>query len=137
LSGLVPARGKVTLNDKPVEGATVSFVPQGQSRSAVATTDANGNFKMMTLNPGDGAEPGEYKVVVSKTETIEPKVDPRAYQDKSDIPFPPTEIIYYLPQKYSETETTDLTITLSSKGDKNIEFKLTGKVDTTPVKSSR
>jgi hypothetical protein len=64
-----PVTGKVTVDGKPLAGATVVFhavdkanfkweeLPQG-------TTDANGKFTLFTYEPGDGAPAGEYKVAV-------------------------------------------------------------------------
>jgi hypothetical protein len=55
------------MDGKPVEGALVSFVPDdSKSRSAVGTTDAQGNFKLTTEVNGDGALPGSYKISITK-----------------------------------------------------------------------
>jgi len=72
---LVPARGIVTLDGQPLEGATVSFVPVPGNPVSTAGTDATGpqgNFTM-THNGRAGLAPGKYKVLVSKTEEIAPK----------------------------------------------------------------
>jgi hypothetical protein len=44
---LVPVRGTVTWQAKPLAGASVTFIPQSGS-IAVATTDDNGQFEMRT-----------------------------------------------------------------------------------------
>ena len=57
IKGLVPAHGVVTLNGEPVAGAMVMFTPVKVGPEAFAastTTDAQGAFKMTTLDPGDG-----------------------------------------------------------------------------------
>ncbi|MHC5537117.1 carboxypeptidase-like regulatory domain-containing protein [Singulisphaera rosea] len=72
---LVPAAGTVTLDGKPLEGATLSFVPaMGNSVSTAGTdvTGPEGNFSM-TYNGRAGLSPGKYKVMLSKTEEIESK----------------------------------------------------------------
>lgn len=70
LAGLAPVAGTVTLKGAPLEGATVTFAATGAGRSAAGTTDAKGKFSLTSLNPGDGAMPGEYTVTVKKTETV-------------------------------------------------------------------
>src|SRR5687768_17292422 len=65
----VPVGGKVTLGEKPVDGAVVTFHSKGGGRSASGKTDADGNFKLTTINTGDGAPPGEYTVTISKQES--------------------------------------------------------------------
>lgn len=55
-NGLVPVRGRVLLDDQPVEGAAVMFQPD-QGVPATATTDAKGEFEMSTPQ-GKGAAVG-------------------------------------------------------------------------------
>ncbi|QDV34475.1 carboxypeptidase-like regulatory domain-containing protein [Tautonia plasticadhaerens] len=71
---LVPVSGVVTLDGEPLEGATLSFVPAAGNVLATAGSDVsgpNGNF-MMTYKGRNGLSPGTYRVLVSKTEEIEP-----------------------------------------------------------------
>jgi hypothetical protein len=65
-----PVKGRVLLDGQPVAGATVTFLPDadGQGRPASGTTDSDGYFQLMTYRSGDGAPPGTYRIVVSKTE---------------------------------------------------------------------
>src|SRR5438477_9396857 len=65
--GTVLVSGKVTYKDQPVEGATVSFIPEGDSRPATAITAADGSYHLTTLDSA-GAIPGQYIVVVRKTD---------------------------------------------------------------------
>jgi hypothetical protein len=66
----VKVEGIVLLDGKPVEGATVSFVPDGETgRPADALTGPDGVFRLNTFSPEDGALPGDYRVVVIKTAT--------------------------------------------------------------------
>jgi hypothetical protein len=66
--GLVRVSGKVTLDDKPLEGAEVSFVPDGGGHAASGFTGSDGTFRLTTYTTGDGVEPGDYKVTVIKKE---------------------------------------------------------------------
>src|SRR5688572_17342001 len=61
--------GQVTLDGKPIEGASVTLISVGESRNRPATgiTDVQGKVRFTTFEPGDGALPGEYKVQISKS----------------------------------------------------------------------
>ena len=61
----VKVAGVVTLDDKPLAGATVTFAPVGGGRAASGRTDSDGNFRLTTFRSDDGALPGEYKVLVT------------------------------------------------------------------------
>src|SRR6266851_1354444 len=64
----VKVEGIVTLDGNPVEGAMVSFVPEGdEGRPASGLTGSDGVFHLTTLSPEDGAAPGIYKVIVVKS----------------------------------------------------------------------
>ena len=72
---LVPVAGSVTLDGKPLEGATLSFMPEsgtGVSTPGTDVTGPDGNFTM-TYNGRSGLAPGKYKVLISKTEESVPK----------------------------------------------------------------
>lgn len=66
---LLPTQGVVTLDGKPVEGATVVFTSPDGKTNASGMTDAAGAF---TLSTGEklGAAAGTYKVTVSKYAVI-------------------------------------------------------------------
>jgi hypothetical protein len=69
-SKAVKVRGVVTLDDKPLANATVTFAPLHEGgRAANGFTAANGSFQLTTFSTNDGALPGEYKVLVSYEET--------------------------------------------------------------------
>src|SRR5687768_11537835 len=60
-----PVSGVVTLDGKPLAGASIHFVPEGSGRDATGETGTSGNFTMSTFKPRDGVVPGTYKVVIS------------------------------------------------------------------------
>ncbi len=80
----VEVRGIVTLDDRPVPDATVVFLREGgKGRPASAITDEEGYFSLTTFRQGDGALPGEYRVIVRKDEgssTPPPEVDAADHQ---------------------------------------------------------
>jgi hypothetical protein len=72
---LVPVAGSVTLDGKPLEGATLSFMPVAGNVISTPGSDVtgpDGNFTM-TYNGRAGLAPGKYRVLVSKTEEVVPK----------------------------------------------------------------
>jgi hypothetical protein len=55
--GLVPVAGKITLDGKPLANAKVVFEGD-DTRSAIGTTDASGQYKVMYDSQTAGATPG-------------------------------------------------------------------------------
>jgi hypothetical protein len=69
-NGMVDLQARVTLDGKPLDGASVTLYTVGAARNrpAVGTTNADGVVQhFMTFQPNDGVLPGNYKVVVIKT----------------------------------------------------------------------
>ena len=65
--------GIVTLDGKPLAGATVAFMPQAEDgHLARGLTDQDGKFQLSTFGTNDGAVRGEYKVTVIKEGTSGP-----------------------------------------------------------------
>ena len=71
---IVPVKGTVLLNGKPLEGAAVLFQPKADERPAVGITDKLGTFHLTTRRQGDGAHVGLNKVSITK-ESDEPQLD--------------------------------------------------------------
>ena len=104
LKGLVPAKGKITFNDVPVEGASIGFSPNFtgmNARTADTASNENGEFIIQAF-------PGEYTVAVRKL-----------VSDK-------TNTKNVLPAKYANAKTSGLTVTVA-KGMAPLELKLGGK----------
>jgi Carboxypeptidase regulatory-like domain len=121
VSGTVPASGKVTYKGAPVEGAIVTFVPEGEGRTATATTSAGGVFSLTTVD-ASGVMPGKYKVTVDKVEygpgsnlsmEAAAKGNPAEGQAKR-----------VLPAKYAAAASTPLAIEVPSGGKKDIDLPL-------------
>lgn len=126
LEGTVPASGTVTQADAPVDGATVIFAPVNASgpnanRAASGITDASGHFTLQTLKPGDGAMPGDYKVSITKKETVGKEYtteEANAYYNEHKQPPPAPEVKHLLPEKYARPSSSGLTASVKA-GDKN------------------
>ncbi|MCA9190136.1 MAG: hypothetical protein KDB03_00175 [Planctomycetales bacterium] len=65
-----PVSGVVTLDGKPVQGASISFTSIGEGvQPAVAQTDADGKYSLTTFESGDGAMEGVFQVTATKYHT--------------------------------------------------------------------
>ena len=125
--------GIVTLDDKPVEGALVTFIPTagGTARAAAGTTDSRGRYTLTTVEggkPGRGTTEGDYKVTVAKRAPDTTK--PPANVETSSSNQPPTReemaaadrarraaglpppYLYLTPKKYNNPETSGFTATV-------------------------
>jgi hypothetical protein len=72
---LVPVSGTVTMDNKPVAGATVIFTSEDGKYTSNGLTDESGNFSLKSP-AGEGAYPGNYKVTVTKYPKIETDMSP-------------------------------------------------------------
>lgn len=125
--GLVEATGTVTVDGKPVEGASVSFQPiaeemEGFGRPAVGTTDASGKFSLMTYEPGDGVPEGKYKVAVQKRVPVNEL--PANYDSEQAGTFK-VKFRWDVPRLYANPESSGLTAEVTSSGIEPATFALT------------
>ena len=64
---LVPVKGTITLNGKPMANAAISFVPDAGNKASTAggdTTGPEGNY-MARYRNRSGLAPGKYKVLIT------------------------------------------------------------------------
>ncbi len=133
----VPVAGTVTLDGVPVEGAMVSFIREGsdgkEGRMAYGNTDATGQFRLTTLQPNDGALPGSYRVIVTKSEPVPPPVPVPAFPntpegraqrenflDRAFGNRPRTRNL--LPERYARLETTPFQVTVPTHSRVSLEL---------------
>ena len=120
----VPVTGTVTYNGSGVEGAMVTFSPaEPGGFGSIGTTDASGEFTLMSQWGAAGAVPGSYKVAISKTEvqTAEDGLE----EARIDENPPPAEITEHLPAKYKSAQTSELTAEVKADGENDFPFDLT------------
>ena len=116
----IAAGGTVTYNGEAVDGATVTFAPDGPGKAAIGKTDSNGNFKLMTFEAGDGAVTGKYLVtVVKQTEVAETESEDSMAESTSAAPED------LLPTKYGVATTSGLTAEVTEGGENQFTFELT------------
>lgn len=122
----IPVQGTVKYKGEPVEGATITLVPQDpKGRGAVGKTDKSGKFQLTTFQAGDGALAGSYFVKISKT-TSKSQLTEQQEQEymAKGKPLPPMIQKDELPKKYKDEKTSGLKAEVK-EGDKPLEFDLT------------
>ncbi len=117
-----PVTGTVTYNGQPVSDAMVTFI--GGERGAIGRTNESGQIQMTTFDAGDGALPGTYKVMISKTvlegvpaemgEGTSPDEEP-AMGEQKDL----------LPPKYKDPNESGLTAEVGEGSKNEFHFELT------------
>ena len=124
--------GTVTMQEKPVAGAVITFVPtSNEGAAASAITDSEGKYALTTWQAGDGARPGEYRVKVSKQEqaTVDPSkmVQNLSIEEEQKIyveskkPCPPAKSL--VPSKYQDESSSGLSHTVP-KGSSKFDIEL-------------
>lgn len=116
---VVPVKGLVLLNGKPAAGVAVTFVPDGETVGQECTggTDDAGNFTLKPIRgKGEGAPPGDYKVVLNRW------VKPDGTVVPFNSPEPPANLLAVesLPPKYSVAASSELKAKVPDEGG---EFK--------------
>lgn len=107
---LVPVSGKVLIDGKALSEGSIVFIPK-QGRVSAGKINADGTFTLSTFQEGDGAPPGECKVVV------------HANKSKDNI----TQ--YFAPKKYAEAQTSGLMLNVNEAGGNEFMIELTWKGD--------
>lgn len=125
-----PVSIKIAHRGKPVEGASVTLVPQAQSgRGASGVTDAGGVAKMGLPGLAEGAAPGKYRVTVSKVEGAQGNAATTAEefykQQESNPAAAPSSPKQVLPAKYLSAESGALECTVTEQPNQVYEFNLT------------
>lgn len=113
----LPVNGIVTMDERPLDGATVIFYPETGGKPGAAVTGSDGKFVIVGLQRESGLAPGKYKVTVSKMKFYdEPPVGAITEVDtKND-----------LAPIYSNPAQTILSYSVTGDG-KPIEIKLSSK----------
>jgi hypothetical protein len=119
---IVPVNGIVTMDDKAMDNARVTFYAEKGGIGGVATTGTDGKFIVLAGDgKGQGLEPGKFKVTVSKM-----KIPGGGGGDPPVGAITEAEMKDDLPAIYSSPGQTVLSYTVTGDG-KPIEIKLDSK----------
>jgi hypothetical protein len=128
-SSLPSVEGIVTLDGKPLAGATLVFIPSGTvGEGASGTSGSDGSFRLVTRNHA-GAKPGDYKILVQVTP---PAKDPyTAYAEELQFrrepgPKKASGSSSSIPLIYSDVRTTPLHCTVPVEGKLVVELHSSG-----------
>lgn len=118
----LPVGGVVTLDDKPLAHAVVTFKPTGETPGLGGSgrTDAEGKFTIVPARDGPGLPAGPYKVMIS-----------RPLRKDGSPPDPNTPPIESdaretLPPRYTDLDATKLTAAVSGEK-RSFTFSLTSR----------
>lgn len=124
--------GIVTLDGSPVERASITFHPRDGQTPANGTTDANGVYELSSFNAGDGAEPGSYGISIQKFPAIQIDSAPGGipFDESMNTDAPPDPSLdadpkNELPERYSTSEESGLSATVSADGENVFNLELT------------
>jgi hypothetical protein len=96
---VVPVSGQVLIDGQPLTSGFVRVIPHG-ARSAVGEINSEGRFKLTTFDNQDGCVLGKHPVEIISRDVLSP-----------------TKIRWLTPKKYSQTATSELTITVDGPTD--------------------
>ena len=117
--------GTVTIDDNPVEGATIGFYPQG-GRGSIGVTDSEGHYELLYTNSQKGAFVGEHKVTIATARQAFDPADRPEYEIELDDT--PQEAVAarkaMLDKSYEDRKTTPLTATVVPGKNPPINFDL-------------
>jgi hypothetical protein len=120
-----PSAGTVTLDGRPLAGATVLFQPVDPAgKPGTAVTDADGRFTAQTFDPGDGLTEGGHRVAVQKSGFVDKQGNPvREIREPGDA-----KEVHETPKKYEDFQTSGIEVKVSpGKGNEFQPFNLTTK----------
>lgn len=121
-----PVSGIVTVEGEPLKTGRIKFHPE-EGRPASGVINQDGSYSLTTIDEGDGAKPGEYKVTVeaidSKTVGQRPKSLAEEMAGVGADTQTQTETL--IDPKYSVKTTSGLTATVKNSGNSDINFDVT------------
>jgi hypothetical protein len=125
---LLPVKGMLTLDGKPLAGATVILIPQGLTgKSACGTAAGDGSFQLATSGR-DGALPGDYTVIVGVAALEQRGGDPgkgeAAARRRMGTQASPAALS--IPSVYGNASTSPLRCTVPVTGELALELRRTG-----------
>jgi len=126
----VPVRGKVTLDGKPLAGASIGFLPPTGSAGG-SDVGPDGSYEITTMG-FTGLPPGEYVVQISYKMGTDGK--PQSLSQQFSLVQPESMIgaKELLPKKYSDFGASVLRATIPPEGALNLNFDIQGPLGEPP-----
>lgn len=127
-SKLGSVTGVVSIDGKPVEMASVSFIPDF-GRASVGSTNEKGEYVLNYTSSKKGALIGKHKVTISTKYVAETNYSLQTYSEEGPIKPTRSDVVKskgrkeMLPKKYRDRNTTELTAVVEP-GSNEINFKL-------------
>ena len=126
-SGLRTVRGTVTFDGKPIPTGSVRFFPSEGGRPAIGQIQTDGSYELSTMQPGDGAKPGQYKVAIEAIESAATGPAPSSLDEEMELGGTGnTSVTYLLPLKYSSHKSSGLNAVVEDR-ENTIDFDMTSK----------
>ena len=121
--------GKVTFDGSLVTKGTVQFWP-ANGRPSRGSIQEDGTYQLTTFESNDGALVGDHVVTIKSTQLSEaqPEIESTAaeiahFRQKNVKPIRASRVVWIVPKKYSESDTSPLVANVSS-GDNEINFEI-------------
>lgn len=116
---LAPVTGLVTMDGKPLSGASILFTPgpDTHGQGAYGVTDADGKYELTHYSNKKGIPPGRYLVVITKYTLADGSPIPQG-QTAADANASES-----IPAAYSDANSTQLSAEVPSGG-KTFDFEL-------------
>lgn len=108
-----PVRGTVTLNGKPLNTGTVTFIPEEANKFASGRIGADGTYELTTFRENDGAVIGGHRITVTAVVVADPNLGPAES---------------LLPAKYGSDQTSGLRADVKDIESNSIDLELQGSV---------
>ncbi len=118
-----PVRGRVTLNNQPVPGATIVFESKALGVAQTATLDADGRYEFASYG-ASGLPAGSYKVSVSAGRFMQPGEEIPFVAPKAKGAAPEPKKTVAIPDKYAKAETSGLTADVKAGDNPVFDFDL-------------
>jgi hypothetical protein len=111
--GVVPIKGTVKLDGKPVAGADVAFVSTSSPTSFIGKTNDAGVYELQGAAGGATAIQGTYKVTISRRVKADGSPLPA-----DEPPMSPANLgsVEQMPPKYARPDLSQLTATVGAEG---------------------
>jgi hypothetical protein len=120
---MVPIKGEVTYNGKPVTEGSVVYIPvESTGRQATGKLQPDGTFELTTREANDGAVAGEYRIVVHAVKAPWEEMPSREEMEKRGRQ--PVVMKFTVPERYTKPETSGLidSVDSSHSGFKKLEL---------------